>query len=108
MNEKFLLIKINELPTSTEELLKKASGKWAIKQEKLHNVRYMIVCYKKEIVAIYEILSVQETDEVWAHGKRLSFDIIPTNEFRKFLNLELETMTSNPATIILEPKLKFK
>ena len=68
----------------------------------------MIVSYKKEIVAIYEILSVQETDEEWAHGKRLSFDIIPTNEFRKFLNLELETMTSNPATIILQPKLKFK
>lgn len=108
MNEKFLLIKINELPTSSEELLRKASGKWAIKQEKLHNVKYMIVSYKREIVAIYEILSVHETEEDWAHGKRLSFDIVPTNEFKKFLNLELETTTSNPATIILEPKLKFK
>ena len=39
MNEKFLLIKINELPTSSEELLRKASGKWAIKQDKLHNIK---------------------------------------------------------------------
>ena len=108
MSEKFLLIKINECPEDSKELMERASGNWAIREDKLVDVKYMMVLCKNVVKAIYDIKQVNESEEIWVYGNRLSFDLSSTDKFQKYLDKELISFTSNPATILLESDMKFK
>ncbi|MDT2841869.1 hypothetical protein [Vagococcus lutrae] len=108
MTEKFLLTKITELPTNSKDLMKRAAGNWPIKKETVFNANYMIVSYKTEIVSVYKINDVKDSNETWAHGTRLWFDIEETDQYQDLINRKLVTRASFPATIVLESDLVFK
>ena len=109
-NEKFLLIKLKELPLSKEGLKERASGNWGISQEKLVNVEYVIVSYKTEIVAVYKLNTIFESDELWGkkNKNRLKFDFEETDKFSELKSKKIISRTSNPVSTLLGSDLVFK
>lgn len=109
-NEKFILIKLNELPASKEKLMERASGNWAITPQALFNTTYALVTYRTEIVAVYRVRSIDESDEPWgkSNKKRLRFNFEETEDYKELKNRKIVTKGSNPASTILLNNIEFK
>lgn len=112
MNRKFALVKINELPLTKEELKKRASGNWGITQPKMANIEYVIVTFRTEVVAVYKLKNIFESNEEWGtrnkRKPRLAFELEETEYYKEYLNQRINTRASNPISTILEKDIQFK
>lgn len=99
-----LVIKLNEKPESQEDLKIRAEKSWKINPSRLKNIKYVIVLFKQEVVAEYELLpNVKynlETGRVELQFKDVDNNILG------LMNKQLDYNTSNPCTIASLNKLE--
>jgi hypothetical protein len=96
-----VLIKVNEVPTTKEELKDRTRRAWRINPSRLYNQDTVISVYRGEILEVYKLLGYGK-DKI-SEG-RIAFELEEIESDLK--GKSIITKTSNPCTIL--EQLNFK
>lgn len=89
-----VIIKINEVPKSKEELKERVRRAWKMDQGRLYNQHDLAALYRGEVLEVYKILSYDTDHE---HKDRVAFELEEIESALK--GKKVKYPTSNPATI---------
>lgn len=106
-DERILVIKLNDKPSSWEKIKERASGAWKINADTIvkKGIEHVIVLYQQEVIADFSIgdqvgyyLTGKDAGRVWMHLE----DYEGSNELQ---GKTVEYRTANPATTKLYSEL---
>jgi hypothetical protein len=96
-----VLIKVNEVPSSSKELKERVRRAWRINPNRLYNQATLIAVYKGEILEVYKIISYTKDTE---YTNRIAFELEEIESDLK--GKVIITKTNNPCTIIKDIQFK--
>ncbi|WP_215192044.1 hypothetical protein [Exiguobacterium sp. s7] len=97
-----IVIKINKLPTSKEELKERTRRAWKRNIRTLTNETELITLYKGKIVGVFTILGIKQ-DEL--EPNRVAF--VLSEKSSPLVGKNVHYSTSNPCTVIDINQLRF-
>lgn len=98
-----VIIKINEVSKSKEDLKERVRRAWRMDQGRLYNQQHLVALYRGEILEVYKILSYDTDHE---YKDRVAFELEEIESTLK--GKKVHYPTSNPATICDIHSLEFE